>query len=127
MQEKYLYDYAVIRVLPKIEREEFINVGVIVVSKQARFIGMLYEVNKQRLNAFSDEVDLQLIESNLEALQKICTGAPDGGPIAKLDILERFRWITAIKSSCIQTSRPHSGFSSDLEKTVTTLFGELVI
>lgn len=127
MQEKHLYEYAVIRVLPKIEREEFINVGIILFSKQANYIKLLYTIDEERLKLFSNDVDIPLLTSILEGYNKICLGTEDGGPIAKLDIPERFRWITAVKSSCIQTSRPHSGFSDDLDQTSVFLFQELVL
>lgn len=127
MQGKHLYEYAIIRVLPKIEREEFINVGIILFSKQANYIKLLYTIEEERLKLFSNEVDITLLTSILEGYNKICLGADDGGPIAKLDIPERFRWITAVKSSCVQTSRPHSGFSDDLDQTSQLLFQELVL
>ena len=113
MPEKHLYEYAVIRIVPKVEREEFINVGVILFSKQANFIKMRYAINENRLRVFSPELDID--------------GHKTGGTIAALDIPERFRWLTAMRSSCIQTSRPHVGFSVDLEETLDKLFNELVL
>lgn len=127
MPERYLYEYAVIRVLPKIEREEFLNVGVIVFSKQAKFIKMLYRLDEERLKIFSDKIDIDQLTDILEGYEKIATGSAAGGYIATFDIPERFRWITSVKSSCVQTSRPHPGFSSDLEKTTGMLFEELVL
>lgn len=127
MQGKYLYEYAVIRVVPKVEREEFINVGIILFSKEAKYINMLYQINESKLLCFHNELDLELIHSTLDSFHKIACGEKEGGLIAQLVIEERFRWITAEKSSCIQTSRPHLGFSVDLEKTINKLFGELVL
>lgn len=127
MQEKHLYEYAVIRVVPKIEREEFINVGIILFSKRAKYIKVLYKVNENKLKLFSDEPDIEEVNSILQAFEKISSGSKDGGVIATFDIPERFRWLTAVRSSCIQTSRPHSGFSSDLDKTLQCLFQELVL
>lgn len=127
MQEKHLYEYAVIRVLPKVEREEFINVGIILFSKRSQYIKMLYYVNQGKIKLFSDEFDVDLLNASLVAFDKISQGAKDGGPIAQLDIPERFRWLTAVKSSCLQTSRPHPGFSADLEATTQKLFNELVL
>ena len=106
MQDKHLYEYAVIRIVPKIEREEFINVGLIM---------------------FTSDIDKESLCTNLHVFDKICSGAKDGGPIASLDIPERFRWLTAIRSASIQTSRPHPGFSNDLEQTFERLFQELVL
>jgi len=127
MQGKHLFEYAVIRVLPKVEREEFINVGIILFSKKAKYIRMMYKLNAERLNAFSTELDLDLLEDTLQSFEKVCNGKKDAGVIAQLDIPERFRWLTAVRSSCIQTSRPHPGFSENLDLEVERLFEELVL
>lgn len=126
MPEKHLYEYAVIRIVPKVEREEFMNVGVILFSKQADFIKMRYEINENRLRAFSPELDIESFREYMEAFSKVCSGHETGGTIALLDIPERFRWLTALRSSCIQTSRPHVGFSANLDQTLNDLFQELV-
>lgn len=127
MPEKHLYEYAVIRVLPAVEREEFMNVGLILFCKKAKFIKVLFAVNEKRLNAFTGELDMKQVCSNLEAFEKIAMGEKTGGPIALFDLAERFRWLTAVKSSSIQTSRPHPGLCSDLEATCERLFRELVL
>lgn len=88
---------------------------------------MLYKINESRLKAFSEEIELDEVYENLEAFEKICKGNKDGGAIAQLDIPERFRWLTAVRSACVQTSRPHPGFSDDLDKTAECLFQELVL
>jgi len=126
MQRKQLFEYAVIRVLPKVEREEFINVGIILFSKRAKFIRMKYHLDLQRLSAFSSELDLELLEETLRSFEKICNGDKAGGAIAELDIPERFRWLTAVRSSCIQTSRPHPGYTDNLDSEVAKLFLEMV-
>lgn len=127
MQEKNLYEYAVIRVVPRVEREEFLNVGIILFCKKAKFIKMLYSVNEAKLLMFSEDFDLKQLELNLESFQKIAHGDKASGPIGEFDIPSRFRWLTAIRSSSIQTSRPHSGLSADLDKTIQCLFEELVL
>jgi len=127
MQGKKLFEYAVIRVLPKVEREEFINVGIILFSKRAKYIHMKYKLDMERLSSFSTELDMDMLEDTLKSFEKICLGHKDGGTIAQLDIPERFRWLTAVRSSCIQTSRPHPGFSDNLDKSVEKLFEELVL
>jgi len=127
MQGKHFYEYAVIRVLPKVEREEFINVGLIMYSKKPKFIKARYQIEEDRLQLFSSELDMDSILANLKAFDKICTGGKEGGHIATFDIQERFRWLTAVRSTSIQTSRPRSGFSSDLEATFERLFDELVL
>ena len=127
MQGKHLFEYAVIRVLPKVEREEFINVGIILFSKRAKYIRMIYKLNTERLSVFSTELDFDLLDETLKSFEKICMGSKGCGVIAQLDIPERFRWLTAVRSSCIQTSRPHPGFSDNLDSTVEKLFEELVL
>jgi len=127
MHGKYLYEYAVVRVVPKVEREEFLNVGIIVFCKRQKFLRMTFKLNLSRLSAFATELEPEQLEENLQSFDKICQGAPDGGPISLEETAERFRWLTAVKSSCIQTSRPHPGFSNDLEMTLERLFEELVL
>lgn len=127
MPEKYLYEYAVIRVLPVVEREEFINVGIVLFCKNAKYIAVKYQLNEARLAAFSAELDINQVKLNLESFEKIAMGAANCGPIAQLDVPSRFRWLTAVRSSAIQTSRPHPGMTNDLEKTVERLFSELVL
>jgi len=127
MQGKHLFEYAVIRVLPKVEREEFINVGIILFSKRAKYIRMMYRLDAERLNAFSTELDLDFLNETLKSFERICNGNKEAGVIAQFDIPERFRWLTAMRSSCIQTSRPHPGFSDNLDKSVEKLFDELVM
>jgi hypothetical protein len=127
MQEKHLYEYAVIRVVPKVEREEFINVGIILFSKRAKYIKVRYYIDVNKLSLFSSELDFDVLSQNLEVFDKICIGDKNGGLIASMDIPERFRWLTAVRSASIQTSRPHPGFSSDLDQTLDRLFNELVL
>ena len=127
MQGKHLFEYAVIRVLPKVEREEFINVGIILFSKRAKYIRMMYRLDAERLNAFSTELDLDFLNETLKSFERICNGNKEAGVIAQFDIPERFRWLKAVRCSCIQTSRPHSGFSDNLDQTIEKLFVELVL
>ena len=127
MQDKHLYEYAVIRVVPRVEREEFVNAGVIVFCKRQKFIKMLYTVNEQKIQLLSPETDIEQIKLNLASFEKIARGAQDGGPIAQLEIPERFRWLTAVRSSVIQTSRPHPGFCTNMEQLTEKLFFDLVL
>lgn len=127
MQEKYLYEYAVIRFVPKVEREEFINVGIVLFSKQCKYLKSLYTIDDKKLSLFSSEVDTNCLKEGLKVFDKICRGNKDGGTIANMDIPDRFRWLTAVKSSCIQVSRPHPGFSDNLDTTLERLFKELVL
>lgn len=127
MQDKHLYEYAVIRVVPRVEREEFVNAGVVVFCKRQKFIKVLYTVNEQKILMLSPETDIDQIRLNLESFERIARGDKNGGPIAQFDIAERFRWLTAVRSSVIQTSRPHPGFCGDMEKLAERLFYDLVL
>ena len=127
MQEKHLYEYAVIRVVPRVEREEFLNIGVILFSKKAKFIKVLYHLDSAKIQMLCNDFDIEQLESNLNSLQKIAEGAKHSGPIALMDMASRFRWLTAIRSSVIQTSRPHPGLCPNLEQTTNRLFQELVL
>ena len=102
MHAKHLFDYAVIRVVPRVEREEFINVGVILFCKVEKFLKVKYVLNENRLFAFAPELDLNTVEENLNALEQICMGTKAGGAIGELDIVSRFRWLTAsgVYSEC---------------------------
>jgi hypothetical protein len=127
MQEKHLYEYAVIRVVPRVEREEFFNVGIVLFCKKAKFIKVLHSLNVEKVLSLSVEADVEQIQLNLSAFEKVGHGTKDGGPIALMDIPSRFRWLTALRSSVIQTSRPHPGLCDDLEKTSQRLFTEFVL
>lgn len=127
MQNKHLYEYAVIRVLPAVEREEFLNVGIILFCKREKFIRVHYVVDERKLQLFSKELDLEQLRENLQSFGKVAEGAQHCGPIAAMDVASRFRWLTAVRSSSLQTSRPHPGLCDDLEATAERLFGELVL
>ncbi|KVV15499.1 DUF3037 domain-containing protein [Flavobacterium sp. TAB 87] len=127
MQDNHLYEYAVIRVVPRVEREEFVNIGIILFCKRAKFIKVLFHLNGNKIQSLSADFDVDQLACNLTSLQKIAEGTKDGGPISEMDIPSRFRWLTAIRSSAIQTSRPHPGLSKDLDQTIQRLFAELVL
>lgn len=127
MQDSHLYEYAVIRVVPRVEREEFLNIGIIMFCKRAKFIKVLYHIDDAKIEALSNDFDTEQLHCNVTALKKIANGGKEGGPIGEMDIPSRFRWLTAIRSSAIQTSRPHSGLCEDLEKTIQRLFEDLVL
>jgi hypothetical protein len=126
MQQNHFYEYAIVRIVPAVEREEFVNAGVVLFCKKEKFIRMKYLVQKEKILALMPNADLEEIRKNLQAFCKIAAGEKDGGPIACLDEPERFRWLTAVRSTSIQTSRPHPGFCPDLEKTFNSLFSEMV-
>lgn len=127
MQEKHLYEYAVIRVVPNVVREEFLNIGVILYCKQQRYLQTLFSVNEDKIRALAPEFDLEELQAYLAAFEKIAAGQKDGGPIAKLDLPSRFRWLTATRSTVIQSSRIHPGLCGDLPGTLQRLHAQLVL
>ena len=122
----HLFEYAVIRVVPRVEREEFLNVGVILYCPAQRFLQTACTLDEVRLRAFSPEIDLDELRTRLDSFTKICTGRPTGGPIGQLAIAARFRWLTATRSTVVQTSAVHPGLCRDAGETLARLFGELV-
>ena len=122
MPDKATCEFAVIRVVPKVEREEFLNVGVILFSKPKKYLGVKYVGDRARLRAFSPELDPELVHASLAAWEDVCAGAPRGGRIGQLDLPERFRWLTASRSTIIQSSRPHPGLCAEPERVLEELF-----
>jgi len=127
MQEKHLFEYAVLRVVPRVEREEFINVGVVLYCKEEKYLNMLYHLREECLLSFSAISDLTELKENLSAFEKICVGNPSGGPIASLPLAERFRWLTATRSTVIQSSKVHPGLCTDAAKQIKHLYEQLVL
>ena len=126
MQDHYSYDYAVVRVVPRVDREEFINVGVILFSKALHFLAARVEVNEERLRSLAPAVDVDLVRRHLEAIPRICAGEEDAGPIALLSQSERFQWLVAPRSTMIQVSPVHGGLCDDPGARLEELFQWLV-
>lgn len=126
MQDYHLFEYAVIRVVPRVEREEFLNVGVILYCQKQGFLQSKFILDANRLRAFSGTLDIIEIEEYLFSLNKICIGSKSG-TIGSLPIASRFRWLTATRSTVVQTSRVHPGFCKNAGETLDKLFNELVL
>jgi hypothetical protein len=107
------YDYAIVRVVPRVEREEFINAGVILSCQAPDFLGARIELDERRLLALDAGVDLETVRANLASIPLVCAGGPAAGPIGKLSARERFHWLVAPRSTIIQTSPVHSGRCQD--------------
>ena len=107
------YDYAVIRVVPRVEREEFVNVGVIVSCPAHDFLGCRIELDESRLRALDPNVDVALVRKHLAVIPEICRGGDEAGPIGRLPARERFRWLIAARSTIIQASPAHTGRCGD--------------
>lgn len=127
MQENHLFEYAVIRVVPRVEREEFLNAGVILYSRTENFLQALFKLDKKKLQAFSDKLDIEEVEEHLLSIERICRGGPDSGPIGQLDMASRFRWLTATRSTVVQSSKVHPGFCSTAPEAIQKLFTQLVL
>ena len=127
MSSREIYEFAVIRYVPKVEREEFINVGAIVLSKKKKYLKMRYNIDEKRLLAFDPEVDIELIRNYLDAWNLVCEGSPKGGKIGELEIQVRFRWLTASRSTMIQSSKVHPGLCFDLDGTLDEIFTKYVL
>lgn len=127
MQENHLFEYAIIRVVPRVEREEFINVGVIMYCKKHQYLRMLYTLDENRLLALYPKLDVDEVRRHLIAFEQISLGNTEGGPIASLDTASRFRWLTAKRSTVVQTSCVHPGLSKDPSVTLERLHEQLVL
>lgn len=127
MQEKHLFEYAVIRVVPRVEREEFVNVGIIIYCQSKRLLKVKFHLPDKKLSCLSPDLDLGDIERNLKALEKISAGGKDGGPIGMQPVSSRFRWLTATRSTVLQTSPVHLGLCEDIDNKIDRLFEELVL
>ena len=127
MHKKHLYEYAVIRVFPRVESDEFLNVGLLLFCKSQKYLRAEIKWDENRLKTHKTELDFDQLKANLLSFEKIAKAEKNAGAIARLETAERFRWLSAVRSSCIQTSRPHSGFSEDLDVVFDKLFAEYVI
>ena len=128
MPEKHLYEYAVLRVVPRVEREEFLNVGVILYCSSQGFLQARFEVPEARLRAFAgDQLDLAELTERLRSFERICRGRKEGGPIGQLPLASRFRWLTATRSTIVQTSPVHPGMCEGAEETLARLHAQLVL
>jgi len=126
MLNKETYEYTVIRLVPRVEREEFLNIGVILFSKKNKYLKMKYHLDKHRIIAFAKDVDIVMIDNYLKAWDLICAGSKEGGPIADLEQSFRFRWLAAAKSTIVQTSPTHPGICGDPNLVLEDLFERYV-
>lgn len=127
MQEQQLFEYAVIRIVPRVEREEFLNTGLILYCRDMQFLETMFTIDEERLRAFAGYVDRGELKEHLCAFEKISRGDISAGEIAKLDMASRFRWLTATRSTILQTSKVHPGLCEDPKETLTKLHTELVL
>lgn len=120
------FDYAVIRVVPRVERQEFINAGVIVFCLEKRYLEARIRVDEPRLRALWPEIDVDLVRQHLEAVVRICAGDPAAGPIARLPQRERFHWLVSARSTILQPSPVHTGLCDSTDSILDRLEKELL-
>ena len=126
MRKRYPFDYAIVRVVPRVDRGEFLNAGVILFSSTAAFLDARIGCDRHRLLALAPAIDFALVESHLDSIAKVCAGGPDAGSIGALPQRARFHWLVAPRSTIIQTSPVHSGVHEDLTAALESLFQKLV-
>ena len=126
MQELNTYDYAIIRVVPRVERQEFINVGVIVSCMKVKFLEAEVSFDEDRLLALFPSINLDEVRRHLDTIPVICRGGKEAGPIGKLSQRERFHWLVAPRSTIIQTSPAHSGKCTDPRAVLHQLMQKMV-
>lgn len=128
MPERYAFEYAVVRIVPRIDREEFINAGVILHARAAGFLGCEIALDRELLRVLDTggTLDADGVAAHLQAMRDVCGGAAAGGPIARLPPAERFHWLVAPRSTAIQLSPVHAGVTDDPAATLRQLYGTLV-
>lgn len=127
MPERFLFEYAVIRVMPRVEREEFLNVGIILFCAKKKFLKSIFFLDELKIRTFCAKIDFEELSANLTAFERISVGAKGSGPIGEYDQASRFRWLTATRSTVVQCSKVHPGFCMDAEETMIRLHQELVL
>ena len=126
MRERYVFDYAVVRVVPRVDRGEFVNAGVIVFSPTRGYLDARVELDRVRLKTLAPTIDLDVVENYLDAIPKVCAGGGEAGSIGDLPQRARFHWLVAPRSTIIQTSDVHSGIHEDPAAALQSLFEKLV-
>ncbi len=127
MPARSSFDYAVVRVVPRVDRGELLNAGVILFALERDFLAARVQIDEPRLRALWPDTDLDLVRQHLEAIPRICAGQPDAGPIARLSLRERFHWLVAPRSTIIQVSPVHSGLCDHPERALAELFDRMVL
>jgi hypothetical protein len=120
------YDYAILRVVPRVERQEFVNAGVILFCLSRDFLAARVALDRGRVLALHPEADLVTIEEHLAVIPRICAGGPDAGPIGRLSRRERFHWLVAPRSTVVQVSPVHTGLCDEPERALDDVFERMV-
>jgi hypothetical protein len=126
MPDLHSYDYVIVRIVPRPERGECLNVGVILFSREANFLDGVVEPNWERIQALHPDIDRTEVERQLDHMKQVITGAKDAGPIAQLTLSKRFHWLSGPRSTVVQVSPMHSGLSCDPAKALERLVEQMV-
>lgn len=127
MRDHYIYDYAILRVVPRVEREEFVNVGAILFCPAQKFLKACIEIDQGRLRSLDPTLDMELLSLQLAIFPIICNGGKQAGPVGRLTQRERFNWLVSPKSTIIQTSPVHTGWCSDPDLVLKNLIITMVL
>ncbi len=120
------FDYAVVRIVPRVEREEFLNVGVILFCAERDFLKAVIELDEARLRALAPSVEIETVRDHLDAFTRTCAGGPGSGPIGELPLRERWSWLVAPRSTILQTSAPHVGLCQTPASALDRLLDQYV-
>ena len=126
MPDSSSFDYAVVRIVPHVEREEFVNAGVILFCRTKRFLDCRLYLARQRLEALAPGLDVDAVQAQLDAYSRICRGGSEAGPIGELDESARFHWLTSPRSTVLQVSPVHGGVCTDPQEALEDLFQKMV-
>lgn len=121
------FEYALLRLVPRVERGEQINIGVVLLCRQHRFLGIRIHLNEARIAALWPDLDLAPVREQLAAFEMVCAGGAEAGPIGELPIYERFRWLTATRSTMIQPSAVHCGLCDAPQMMLDHIFQQMVV
>ena len=127
MPGEFTYDYAIIRIVPRVDRGEQINVGVILSCVDSDFLDMRIALDEARLRALDPTTDLESVHAGLTALKTVCAGGPAAGPVGELRARDRFRWLVSPRSTVVQTSPVHTGRTRDPRAALEHLFKTMVL
>ena len=126
MRGNDVFEYAIVRVVPRVEREEFLNAGIVLYCPAQKFLHSAFDLNEPRLCALNRDVNIQEIKGQLRMFEHVCAGNAQAGAITELPASERFRWLTSARSTVVQTSPVHTGFCADAQETLDHLLATLV-
>jgi hypothetical protein len=120
------FEYALLRVVPRVERGEFVNAGVVLYSQEKRFLGAAIDLDPERLRVLDPRLDPETVRAHLEAARRVCAGGPGAGPIGLLPPVQRFGWLVAPRSTVVQPGPVHTGLAEDPQQALDHLLRTMV-